>query len=341
MLTVPDWLAEPAGQSLRTVLTFGVFDGLHLGHQFLVERVIRLAREKRCSSLVLTFDPHPLSVLSPSAAPEVLTTFGQKAEILSAMGLDALGCLVFDETLSDTGPAEFLEMAVTRRTEALAIVTGPDFRFGRGAEGHFGLLSSWARARGIAVEACRDQTAPGGEDLSSSHLRGLLKVGHVEAAAKILGRPYRLDGEVVPGQRRGRTLGFPTANLGQILQLIPGPGVYAVRALFRGESRPAMTSIGHNPTFRGGSLTVETFVFDFHEEFYGERLGLEFIRRIRDMIRFDSAQSLAEQLRRDEAKARSCLAPAPSRQDSRRGGASCGGRPADRPQTDPDRRSRG
>ncbi|MDR1039503.1 MAG: riboflavin biosynthesis protein RibF [Deltaproteobacteria bacterium] len=311
MLTVPDWLAGPAGPRLRTVLTVGSFDGLHLGHQFLVDRVVRGAREKGAASLVLTFEPHPLSILSPSAAPEVLTTFAQKAEILESLDVDVLGRLVFDDALSDIGPAEFLEQAIQERTEALEIVTGPDFRFGRGAEGHFGLLSAWAKARGIAVEACRAQIAPGGESLSSSRLRGLLKVGHVESAAKILGRPYRLDGEVVAGQRRGRTLGFPTANLGGMAQLVPGPGVYAVNAVLRGRRLPAMTSIGHNPTFKGGSLTVETFVFDFSEELYGERLGLEFVRRIRNMIRFESPQALADQLARDEGLARGFLGAPP------------------------------
>jgi riboflavin kinase/FMN adenylyltransferase len=293
-------------------MTVGVFDGLHLGHRFLLERVITRARELDVSSLALTFEPHPLAVLSPAAAPEALTTFDQKAALLESMGLDVLGRLVFDEALGDTGPREFLEKAVAGRAGARDIVTGPDFRFGRGAEGHFGLLSAWARSRGITVEACPARTGVEGEDLSSSRLRGLLKVGHVEAAAKILGRPYRLDGEVVTGRQRGRTLGFPTANLGGAAQLVPGPGVYAVMAVFRGRSLPAMTSIGHNPTFKGGELTVETFVFDFHEEFYGERLGLEFIRRIRNMIRFDSPQSLAAQLARDEDKARAVLGAPPA-----------------------------
>ncbi|MDR1313106.1 MAG: riboflavin biosynthesis protein RibF [Deltaproteobacteria bacterium] len=313
MQIVPDWLAGPPGPRLRTVLTVGAFDGLHLGHQFLVERVVRGARDRGISALVLTFEPHPLSVLSPAAAPEVLTTFEQKAEILEGLGVDALGRLVFNEALSDTGPREFLEKAVFGPTDAAEIVTGPDFRFGRGAEGHFGLLSSWAKARGISVEACRAQTAPGGESLSSSRLRGLLKVGHVESAAKILGRNYRLEGDVVAGMRRGRTLGYPTANLGGAAQLVPGPGVYAVTALLRGMRLPAMTSIGHNPTFKGGSLTVETFVFDFSEEFYGERLGLEFVRRIRNVIRFDSPKALADQLARDESRAREFLGAPPSR----------------------------
>ncbi|MDR1081252.1 MAG: riboflavin biosynthesis protein RibF [Deltaproteobacteria bacterium] len=312
MLTVPDWLAGPPGPRLRTVLTVGAFDGLHRGHQFLVERVVGLARAKGASSLVLTFEPHPMSVLSPAAAPEVLTTFGQKGEILEGLGVDVLGKLVFNEPLSDTSPLDFLELAVAGRTDACVIVTGPDFRFGRGAEGHFGLLSSWARARGITVEACKAQIAPGGESLSSSRLRGLLKVGHVESAAKILGRPYRLDGEVVTGMRRGRTLGFPTANLGGTAQLIPGPGVYAVTAVLRGMRLPAMTSIGHNPTFKGGSLTVETFIFDFSEEFYGEKLRLEFISRIRNMFRFDSPKALVEQLIRDEDSARAFLGAPPS-----------------------------
>ncbi|MDR3154944.1 MAG: bifunctional riboflavin kinase/FAD synthetase [Deltaproteobacteria bacterium] len=312
MITVHDWLAAAVSPRLRTVLTVGSFDGLHLGHQYLVSRVVRRAWERGASSLVLTFEPYPMAVLSPNAAPEVLTTFGQKAEILESLGVDVLGRLAFTEELSDLSPSEFLDQAVAARTDALEIVTGPDFRFGRGAEGNFDFLAAWAKARGIASEACRAQIAPGGETLSSSSLRGLLKVGHVESAAKILGRPYRLDGEVVEGQRRGRSLGYPTANLGGTAQLTPGPGVYAVRALLGGQRRPAMTSIGHNPTFKGGSLTVETYILDFEDDIYGEMLGLEFIRRIRNMIRFDSPRALADQLARDEERARELLGAPPS-----------------------------
>jgi riboflavin kinase/FMN adenylyltransferase len=307
MKLIPDWIKDAPVPGPRAVLTIGVFDGLHLGHQFLVNEVVRRARALDVASLLITFEPHPLSVLSSRYAPEVLTTFDQKREILSGMGLSCLACLRFDGALASMGPEEFLDDVLSPRVEPVEILIGPDFRFGRGAEGHFGLLASWARKRGATIRAVDAQLANGGEVFASSHVRGLLKTGHVESAARLLGRPYRVSGEVTTGQKRGRTLGFPTANLGNVGQLVPGPGVYAVMAGLRGREYPAMTSIGNNPTFKGQYLTVETFVFDFDEEFYGAGLRLDFVRRIRGMIRFDSAKALVDQLKSDERQARAIL----------------------------------
>jgi riboflavin kinase/FMN adenylyltransferase len=311
MQLVSDWLKDAPVPGPRAVLTIGVFDGLHRGHQFLINEVIRRAAALDVDSVLITFEPHPLSVLASKYAPPILTTLDQKKEVLSAMGLSTLACLRFDGDLASMGAEDFLNDVLAPRVEPVEILIGPDFRFGRDAEGHFDLLAAWAKKRGVTLRAVEIQHAQGGEVFSSSHVRGLLKMGHVESAAKLLGRPYRIRGEVIAGQRRGRTLGFPTANLGNVGQLVPGPGVYAVMAGLRGQWLPAMTSIGNNPTFKGQYLTIETFIFDFDDDCYGAGLDLDFVRRIRGMIRFDSATALVAQLQEDERQARSSLGAAP------------------------------
>jgi riboflavin kinase/FMN adenylyltransferase len=287
-------------------MTVGVFDGLHLGHQFLIDRVMARARALGAQSLVLTFDPHPIAVLSPGTDPEVLTTFPQKAGLLERLGLDHLGRLIFDEGLRGLSPQDFLAQAIWERVQPLEIIVGPDFRYGRNAEGHLGQLREWARGRRVKVSPVRLQQGHG-VSYSSSHVRGLLKIGLVDSAALSLGRPYRVSGRVVDGSHRGRTLGFPTANLGPVAQLIPGPGVYAVRAGLGGRALPGMTSIGHNPTFGSQYLTVETFIFDFDGDIYGRDLDVDFVAQMRGMVRFEGPARLVEQLRADERAARALL----------------------------------
>jgi riboflavin kinase/FMN adenylyltransferase len=305
MNVIRDWAGHRPPKRPRAVLTVGVFDGLHLGHQRLIGEVVGRARRLAASSVVLTFDPHPMAILSK--APEVLTTFEQKAEILAGLGLDVLGRLEFDEAMRMTGAERFLRDFLEAKLEPVEIVVGPDFRFGRDAEGHVDQIRDWARRVRARVTEIELQK---GRDVihSSSHVRSLLKLGLVDAAALSLGRPYRLAGRVVAGAARGRRLGFPTANLGDVAQLIPGPGVYAVRARLRGGFHPAMTSVGHNPTFAGQYLTVETCLFDFRDDFYGEILELDFVGHLRGMVKFDGEAALVRQLEADERAARALLA---------------------------------
>ncbi|MDR2368730.1 MAG: riboflavin biosynthesis protein RibF [Deltaproteobacteria bacterium] len=306
MLIERNWLGSVPVHRPKVAMTVGVFDGLHLGHRHLIDRVMARARALGLRSLVLTFDPHPISVLSPKSDPEILTTFDQKAAILEGLGLDILGRLEFNQKLSALTAEEFLTDAIWSRVEPFEFVIGPDFRFGRNAEGHLGQIKAWAKGHKIRVTEVKLQK---GQDVtySSSHIRALLKIGLVDAAAVSLGRPYRLSGRVVEGSHRGRDLGFPTANLGEVRQLIPGPGVYAVKAGLLGRSFNGMASIGHNPTFGGRYLTVETFVFDFDRDVYGERMDVDFIAQMRGMIRFDGPDKLAERLRADERQARGIL----------------------------------
>jgi riboflavin kinase/FMN adenylyltransferase len=308
MLIAEDWLNGP--RLGRTVLTIGVFAGVHLGHAYLVGRTIERAKALNASSLVLTFDPHPLVVLSPAAAPETLTGFKRKAEILEAMGLSVLGRLRFDAAMSDWRPFDFLDRAVGERTSPQEIYVGQDFHFGRGAEGDLAAIKAWGEERRspVLAHSLRQVKGPGGETYSSSRVRGLLREGLVREAAAILGRPYDLFGTVVKGEARGRLLGYPTANLGHMAQLIPGPGVYATRVKLGQKDLLGMTSVGYNPTFKSKKLTVETFIFDFSEDFYGENMTLSFIDRLRGVIRFSSPESLVRQLSEDEKQARAILA---------------------------------
>jgi riboflavin kinase/FMN adenylyltransferase len=272
--------------------------------------VIKRALRLKARALVLTFEPHPLTVLADNAAPPLLTTLEQKAEILAGWGLDALGVLSFTRELAGTEPLKFLSRHLARFMDPAAVVLGPDFAFGRDAQGGADTIRLWLsglspRARLIQVEPIAGDSGP----LSSSQIRQALKDGLVERAAQDLGRNYRLSGSVVHGLARGRTLGFPTANLGQIRQIVPGPGVYATWVRLAGQTWPGMTSVGYNPTFGDKSLTVETHILDFDRFIYGQTLDLDFAARLRPMIRFESVEHLTRQLAQDRETTRNIFFP--------------------------------
>ena len=310
MELIPDWGRQPPGSRPRTVLTIGVFDGLHRGHRALIDLVIKRALRLKARALVLTFEPHPLTVLADNAAPPLLTTVEQKAEILADWGLDGLGVLNFTRELAATEPLRFLSHQVARFIDPAAVVLGPDFAFGRDAQGGPETIRLWLsslspRARLIQVKPIAGDSGL----LASSQIRQHLKEGLVERAAQDLGRCYRLNGSVVHGLARGRTLGFPTANLGQIRQIVPGPGVYATRVRLAGQTWPGMTSVGYNPTFGDKSLTVETHILDFDRFIYGQTLDLDFVARLRPMIRFESVEQLTRQLTQDREATRNLFFP--------------------------------
>ncbi len=308
MELVDNWEAQPTGERPRTVFSIGVFDGLHLGHKALIDVVIKNAARLKAQSLILTFEPHPLEILAPAAAPPVLTTLPQKAEILAAWGLDRLGVLRFSREMAATPPQKFLFQFLGKYIDPASAVLGPDFTFGQDAKGGADTIEDWLkqvspRARVTIVEPERGENGL----YSSSQIRQDLKNGLVESAARSLGRPYRLSGTVVHGQARGRLLGFPTANLNYIRQLIPAPGVYAVRVNLEGTQYGGMTSIGYNPTFGEQPMTVETHIFDFDQFIYNQSLSLDFIAHLRDMVRFKTPDQLAAQLEKDRANARKAV----------------------------------
>ncbi|UQZ88252.1 riboflavin biosynthesis protein RibF [Deltaproteobacteria bacterium Smac51] len=288
----------------KTVFTIGVFDGLHLGHRHVIDMVIKSAARLKAQSLVLTFEPHPLEVLAKNAAPPILTTIGQKAEVLESWGLDRLGVLRFNKDMAALEPVKFLNQFLGKFIDPAGVVLGPDFSFGRDATGNADTVAQWLGRTSpkAAVNIVTPLSDVNGE-FSSSQIRQDLKSGLVEIAGRALGRPYRLAGVVEHGQARGRTLGFPTANLGAIRQLIPEPGVYAVLARLGGDVYQGMTSIGYNPTFGEQPMTVETNIFDFHDFIYGQEMSIDFMARLRAMIKFQSVEQLVAQLGQDRAGA--------------------------------------
>ena len=305
---IADWERQASQSRLKTCFTIGVFDGLHLGHKFIIDAVIKNAAALKARSLVLTFEPHPLEVLAKAAAPPVLTTIEQKAEILKTWGLDRLGVLRFNKEMAATEAQKFLNQFIGKFIEPAGVVLGSDFTFGKDAKGNPETIKEWLDKCSVKPRftIAKPQSNADGR-YSSSQIRQDLKNGLVENAAKALGRPYRLYGTVVHGLARGRNLGFPTANLGEMTQLIPEPGVYAVRVNVEGESYPAMTSIGYNPTFGDHPMTVETNIFDFNRFIYGLNISIDFMTRLRSMIQFKSVDQLTGQLEQDRQSALTAL----------------------------------
>lgn len=298
--------AIPSGWG-RCVVSIGVFDGVHRGHQALIGRAVLRARETGLPAVVLTFDPHPSEVVRPGSHPPVLTPVRRKAEIMEKLGVDVLVVLPFNTDFSKLGPAEFVHVVLVEKLHAAAVVVGENFRFGHKAAGDLDELRTLGRKFGFSTEGLpmlRDDDVT----LSSTFVRSSIDAGEVGQAAEALGRPHRIDGIVVRGEGRGRQLGYPTANVQSERHVaVPADGVYAGWAVLRGERRQAAISVGTNPTFEGRKRTVEAFILDFDEDIYGCELGVEFVERIRGMEKFDSVDDLVEQMGRDVEKARGLL----------------------------------
>jgi riboflavin kinase/FMN adenylyltransferase len=291
-------------------VTIGNFDGVHRGHQALVGAAIAEARSASGTSVVLTFDPHPSRVLSPERAPLALMTLEQKAEVLEGLGLDRLLVLPFTPELARESPGAFARSLLAETLGARAVVVGANFRFGRNRAGDVALLRQLGAGLGFEVRA----VAPVLEDgapINSTRIREALARGAVESARVLLGRRFFVDGSVVPGVGRGRTLGIPTANLAVVNETIPGGGVYACWCRARDEPPapplPAVVNVGRRPTFGGTSVLVEAHLLDFDGDLYGRRLRVEFEARLREERRFEGPGPLVEQIRRDIEAARVLL----------------------------------
>lgn len=289
------------------VAAVGIFDGVHNGHRKVIETLVRTARERGDESVVITFRPHPRTVLQDGADTlRLLTSFDEKAKILADLGVDRVEVLPFTRDFAAMGSAEFIRMLASDYSVSV-LVLGYDTRMGADLSGPENLRSA-AEACGIGtvVVGC-----DGSEGLSSTKIRRLLENGDVAAAAEMLGRPYSLFGVVVAGNRLGRTIGFPTANMQMYdpLKMIPAAGVYAVEVETCGRELYGMTNIGHRPTVgRDNALTIETHIFDFDEQIYGLDLTIRFIGRIRDERPFPSLDALRVQLESDEAECRKLIA---------------------------------
>jgi riboflavin kinase/FMN adenylyltransferase len=309
--------AAPGGWG-RSVVTIGVFDGVHKGHQEIIGHAVKRARELGVQSVVVTFDPHPSEVVRPGSHPAVLTEPAQKAELIEQLGVDVLCVQPFTLDFSRLSPEAFVHDVLVEHLHATQIVVGENFRFGHRAAGDIALLQRLGRTFGFGVEAAPlvadDGAAVSGDEtagtvFSSTYIRSCVDAGDVIAAARALGRPHRLEGVVVRGDRRGRDLGFPTANLlTSKYAAVPADGVYAAW-LVRGrdERLPAAVSIGTNPTFSGRERRVEAYVLDFDGDLYGERLALDFVVRLREMREYTGVEPLVAQIADDVAQTREVL----------------------------------
>jgi riboflavin kinase / FMN adenylyltransferase len=275
----------------------GEFDGVHLGHRAVIEG----------SDTVLTFEPHPLAVIKPEAAPKLLTTLERKAELVEGLGVEELVVIPFDEAFSHRSAQQFLDDVLVGSLQATHVSVGENFRFGHRAQGDTALLRSDPRFEARVVPLVEVE----GEVVSSSHIRGLVLAGEIDIAARFLGAPFAMRGAVVSGDRRGRELGFPTANLVPDQALIqPGHGIYAARARFDGQTRCAAVNVGVRPTFKTDLVVlVEAYLLDWDGDLYGRELTIEFLSRLRGERRFGSVDALIEQMHRDvEDAQRVCVA---------------------------------
>ncbi|WBB70364.1 bifunctional riboflavin kinase/FAD synthetase [Micromonospora sp. WMMD812] len=300
--------AAPGGWG-RSVVTIGVFDGVHKGHQATIGHAVARARELGVQSVVVTFDPHPAEVVRPGSHPAVLTEPARKAELIEALGVDVLCVVPFTPEFSRLPAEAFVHDVLVEHLHAALVVVGDNFRFGHKAAGDVALLERLGRTFGFGVEGA-PLVAADGTVFSSTYIRSCVDAGDVGAAAAALGRPHRVEGVVVRGDQRGRELGFPTANLlCHRYAAIPADGVYAARLVRRGQREPLMAavSVGTNPTFSGRERRVEAYALDFDGDLYGERLALDFVAHLRGQVRYDSVEPLIAQIREDVERTRRAL----------------------------------
>ena len=276
--------AQPRARQLAV----GEFDGVHLGHQEVI----------RGSDTVLTFEPHPLRVVRPEAAPRLLNSFDRKQELVAGLGVQELVVIPFDERFARQSPQEFIDDVLVTRLGATRVSVGENFRFGHRAAGDAAALAADTRFETRVVPLVELE----GEIVSSSHIRALVQSGEVELAARMLGSPFQLRGEVVQGDRRGRTLGFPTANLVPDEALVtPGHGVYVAQA----DGGCAAVSVGVRPTFgTGRAVLIEAYLLDREVDLYGQTLQIDFLKRLRGERRFESVEALTQQMQRDVERVR-------------------------------------
>jgi riboflavin kinase/FMN adenylyltransferase len=300
-------LTELAVPPHRTVATIGNFDGVHLGHREIFRRVVRRAGEQQGTAVVLTFVPHPLKVLDPARAPRLLNTYAEKERLIAASCIDLMVSLPFTHELADLPAARFVEDILVGRLGLKHLIVGYNYAFGRNREGDVAFLRRMGQELGFAVEIL-EPVAVGSEVYSSTLIRRRLAAGDVAGVVPLLGRHFTLEGRVIYGANRGRQLGFPTANLLTDKEILPRPGVYAVKVRHQEVFYDGVMNIGFNPTFGTERISLEVHLLDFDRQIYGDLLRVYFIERLRDEKVFPSAAELARAIARDIAKARTVLA---------------------------------
>lgn len=303
----------------RCVVTIGVFDGVHRGHAQLIRTATEAARERGVPTVLMTFDPHPAEVVRPGTHPPQLSTLARRAELAEELGIDVFLVMPFTATMAAQAPKDFVHQILVERLHAADVVVGSNFTFGKKAAGNVDTLRDLGSAFGFEVQAV-SLLSVHAVTFSSTYIRSCVAAGDVEAAAEALGRPHRVEGVVVRGDGRGRELGFPTANVAPpMYSAIPADGVYAafftvlgqgpmMGQVVPGESYQAAVSVGSNPTFSGRTRTVEAFVLDADADLYGQHVAVDFVARIRSMVKYDTLDALLEQMRDDVERSRSLLA---------------------------------
>lgn len=301
-----DWSAYPPPDFMGGAVTVGNFDGVHLGHRALIAAARAQADRLNGPAVAVTFDPPPHQLLHPGPIRPPLTTLPERAELLQTAGADHVVILRTSPALLALSPEAFFEDVLVHQLGAKAIVEGHDFRFGRNRAGNNDTLRRLCTTVGLAFEEI-PQLLYQGETVSSSRVRTAILGGDVGLVTELLARPYRITGTVILGAKRGRTIGFPTANLGDIQTVLPGNGVYAVRTLVDGRNYPAAANIGPNPTFGEEAQKIEVHLIGFSGDLYGKSLGVEFIAGLRDTRPFAGVAELVEQLKQDVAAAKKIL----------------------------------
>jgi riboflavin kinase/FMN adenylyltransferase len=296
--------SAPAGSSL----TIGNFDGVHLGHRELLRRTVERARERALKAVALTFAPHPIRYFSPQARFYEISTPEEKAERLAELGIDAMVVETFSGEIGGMWPDEFARTVIHERLRARFVTVGYDFSFGRNRTGSPALLVRIGRELGFAVDVV-PPLLRGGSIVSSSWIRELVLGGRVREAEELLCRPYKVSGAVIAGAARGRKLGFPTANVRYVQELLPLPGVYVVDAEADGGLRRGVANVGFNPTFGENSLGVEVHLLDYEGDLYGQEMAVYFRDRIRDERKFESVEELVRQIEKDVEFARAARLP--------------------------------
>jgi riboflavin kinase/FMN adenylyltransferase len=310
-LAEPTVFPQAAGACAPCAVAVGNFDGVHVGHAAIVGRLREAAERHRVPAVVLTFDPHPASILRPEQAPLPLTTPARRAELLLALGVNAVCVQPADAALMALEAEAFYEGVLRGRFAARAVVEGQDFRFGARRRGDVAMLAALCGRDGVDLDVVPPVVIDG-EAVSSSRIRTLVAAGRLAEAHTLMTAPYRLTGAVVVGARRGGTIGFPTANLAGIATLLPALGVYAAVAHVDGVAVPAAVHVGPNVTFGETSVSVEAHLIGFAGDLYGRPLDVDFLDRVRDTRLFSSVEDLKAQLADDVAAARRIVAAAAS-----------------------------
>ena len=301
--------AVPSGWG-RSVVTVGVFDGVHRGHQQLIASAVAAGRARGLPTVLTTFDPHPAEVIRPGSHPARLTGLRRRADLVAELGVDAFLVLPFTPEFARRTPAEFAHEVLVESLHAAAVLVGRNFTFGHRAAGDVATLTELGSRFGFAVQGVELTTDDARDHVtfSSTYVRACIDAGDVEAAAAALGRPHRVEGVVVHGYRRGRQLGFPTANIASPpYTALPADGVYAGQFVIGERRLPAAVSVGSNPTFSGTVRTVEAYVLDVDEDFYGHEVGVDFVARLRGQERYDDLDALVAAIHGDVAATRAAL----------------------------------